>query len=77
MIEASTNVTCDVRPTLQGGRAVVTGRRSPATLYDYSLATYDTGDLFDQQLAKGFIELFGLPAKIAADRDRKVASKGD
>jgi argininosuccinate synthase len=74
MTEASKHVTGDVRLTLHSGRAVVTGRRSAAALYDYSLATYDTGDLFDQQLAKGFIELFGLPAKIAADRDRKVAS---
>jgi argininosuccinate synthase len=74
MTEASLPVTGDVRLTLQGGRAVATGRRSPAGLYDYSLATYDTGDMFDQQLAKGFIELFGLPAKIAADRDRKIAS---
>src|SRR5271166_5499113 len=74
MAEASRSVTGDVRLTLQGGRAVVTGRRSPAALYDYSLATYDTGDTFDQQLAKGFIELFGLPSKIAADRDRKMAS---
>jgi argininosuccinate synthase len=74
MTQASLPVTGDVRLTLQGGRAVVTGRRSPAGLYDYSLATYDTGDMFDQQLAKGFIELFGLPAKIAADRDRKIAS---
>ena len=73
MTEASRPVTGDVRVTLQGGRAVVTGRRSPAALYDYSLATYDTGDVFDQQLAKGFIELFGLPAKISADRDRKLA----
>jgi argininosuccinate synthase len=75
MTEASHQVTGDVRLTLQGGRAVVTGRRSPAALYDYSLATYDTGDMFDQRLAKGFIELYGLPAKIAADRDRKVASR--
>jgi argininosuccinate synthase len=74
MAQASVPVTGDVRLTLKGGRAVVTGRRSPAALYDYSLATYDTGDMFDQQLAKGFIELFGLPAKIAADRDRKIAS---
>jgi argininosuccinate synthase len=74
LTEASRQVSGDVRLTLQGGRAVVTGRRSPAALYDYSLATYDTGDMFDQQLAKGFIELYGLPAKIAADRDRKMAS---
>ena len=73
MIEASRPVTGDVRLTLQGGRAVVTGRRSSAALYNYSLATYDSGDMFDQSLAKGFIELFGLPAKIAAERDRKIA----
>ena len=73
MTEASAPVTGDVRVRLQAGRAVVTGRRSPAALYDYSLATYDTGDTFDQNLAKGFVELFGLPSKIAADRDRKIA----
>jgi argininosuccinate synthase len=74
MAEASRQVTGDVRLTLHGGRAVVTGRRSPAALYHYSLATYDTGDEFDQGLARGFVELFGLPSKIAADRDRKLAS---
>ena len=73
MHEASRNVTGDVRLRLHGGRAVVTGRRSPAGLYDYGLATYDTGDEFDQNLAKGFVELWGLPSKIAAGRDRKAA----
>jgi argininosuccinate synthase len=74
MAEASRQVSGDVRVVLRGGRAVVTGRRSPAALYDYNLATYDTGDEFDQGLAKGFVELFGLPSKIAAGRDRRVAS---
>jgi argininosuccinate synthase len=73
MIEASRPVTGDVRLTLQGGRAVATGRRSNGALYHYSLATYDSGDTFDQSLAKGFIELFGLAAKIAAERDRQIA----
>jgi argininosuccinate synthase len=73
MQAASQNVTGDIRLRLAGGQAVVTGRRSPTGLYDYSLATYDTGDTFDQQLARGFVELFGLPSKIAADRDRRVA----
>ena len=73
MHEASRNVTGDVRLRLHGGQAVVTGRRSPAGLYDYGLATYDTGDEFDQNLAKGFVELWGLPSKIAAGRDRKAA----
>ena len=75
MAEASRNVTGDVRVRLHGGQAVVTGRRSEASLYDYGLATYDTGDSFDQALAKGFIELWGLPSKIAASRDRRVAGE--
>ncbi len=65
------HVTGEVRLKLQGGRAVVTGRRSPESLYDFDLATYDTGDTFDQSLAKGFIELWTLPSKISARRDEK------
>ncbi len=68
------HVTGDIRMTLHGGRAVVTGRRSPESLYDYKLATYDTGDVFDQSLAKGFVELWGLPSKTAARRDLAVKS---
>ena len=70
--ESSRHVTGEVRMTLHGGRAVVTGRRSPASLYDYSLATYDSEDTFDQTLAKGFVELWGLPSKIAASRDERM-----
>ena len=63
----STNehVSGDVRLTLHGGRAVVTGRRSEASLYDYNLATYDEGDTYDQRLAKGFVEIWGMPSRIA------------
>jgi argininosuccinate synthase len=60
---------------MQGGRAVVTGRRSEESLYDFSLATYDTGDTFDQSLAKGFIELWALPSKIASRRDANRGKK--
>jgi len=63
------HVSGDIRLQLQGGRAVVTGRRSDESLYDFSLATYDTGDTFDQSLAKGFIEIWSLPSKISARRD--------
>ena len=63
------HVTGDVRLKMQGGIAVVTGRKSDESLYDFSLATYDTGDTFDQSLAKGFIELWALPSKIASRRD--------
>jgi argininosuccinate synthase len=66
------HVTGDIRMTLHGGRAVVTGRRSDASLYDFGLATYDEGDMFDQSQAKGFVELWGLPSKLAATRDAKL-----
>ncbi len=66
------HVTGDVRMTLHGGRATVTGRRSDASLYDFGLATYDEGDVFDQSLAKGFVELWGLPSRLAATRDAKL-----
>jgi len=62
-------VSGDIRLTLQGGRATVTGQKSEQSLYDFSLATYDTGDTFDQSLSKGFIEIWSLPSKISARRD--------
>ena len=62
-------VSGEVRLSLHAGKATVTGRRSEVGLYDYNLATYDTGDTFDQSLAKGFIELWSLPSKISARRD--------
>ena len=61
-------VSGEIRLKLRGGRAVVTGRRSEQSLYDFNLATYDTGDSFDSSLAKGFIELWALPSKISAKR---------
>ncbi|HEX3824403.1 MAG TPA: argininosuccinate synthase [Mycobacteriales bacterium] len=75
--EASRNVTGEIRMTLHGGRAVVTGRRGAASLYDYNLATYDAEDTFDQRLAKGFVELWGLPSRIAAQRDQRLSALDD
>jgi len=69
--DAQVHVSGDVRVVLHGGRAVVTGRRSAESLYDFGLATYDTGDTFDQSLARGFVELWGLPSRQAAARDAR------
>jgi argininosuccinate synthase len=66
------HVTGDIRLRLHGGRAVPTGRRGAGSLYDFDLATYDTGDTFDQSLAKGFVQLWGLPSRIAARREQKL-----
>ncbi len=69
--ETQKHVSGEIRMTLQGGRAVVTGRRSEDSLYNFDLATYDEGDKFDQSLAKGFVQLWGLPSRLAAQRDAK------
>jgi argininosuccinate synthase len=70
--ETQKHVSGEIRLVLQGGRATVTGRRSEASLYDFSLATYDEGDMFDQSLAKGFVDLWGLPSRLAAARDARL-----
>jgi argininosuccinate synthase len=71
--ESQRRVSGEIRMTLHGGRATVTGRRSEASLYDFSLATYDEGDMFDQSLARGFVDLWGLPSRLAAARDARLS----
>ena len=66
------HVTGDIRLVLHNGAIQVNGRRSEESLYDFNLATYDTGDTFDQTLSKGFVELHGLSSKIANKRDREA-----
>ena len=66
------HVTGDIRMVLHAGTCTVNGRRSSHSLYDFNLATYDTGDTFDQTLAKGFVQLHGLSSKIANRRDREA-----
>ena len=69
--DTQTYVSGEIRMTLHGGRATVTGRRSDTSLYDFNLATYETGDTYDQTNARGFIEIFGMTSKLAAARDAK------
>ena len=42
------------------GSCVVSGRRSPLSLYDHGLATYDASDTFNHADAEGFVRLWGL-----------------
>ena len=53
-------VTGFVKVKLFKGRASVAGRKSEFSLYSKKLATYETGDQFDHDAAKGFIRLHGL-----------------
>lgn len=59
-------VTGAVRVKLFKGTATVVGRKSPWSLYNLSLATYDKGDKFNQKDAEGFIHLWGLSVKTQA-----------
>lgn len=68
-------VTGDIRMIMHGGRAVVDGRRSAVGLYDFNLATYDSGDSFDQSLSRGFIGIYGLSTQLAAAREQKESKK--
>lgn len=65
-------LTGDVRLRFYKGSCVTVGRRSEYSLYDYNLATYDEGDTFDRDSAKGFIDLHGLPTRVWARQRRKV-----
>jgi argininosuccinate synthase len=58
--ESQRSVTGEVRLHLSPGSCEVTGRRSPHSLYDYGLATYDAADSFDHAQSEGFVRLWGL-----------------
>ncbi|MBC7266910.1 MAG: argininosuccinate synthase [Coriobacteriia bacterium] len=70
-------VTGDVRLRFYKGSCVTVGRRSPYSLYDYNLATYDAADTFDHKAAAGFVQLWGLPTKVWARQRRKVGKEGE
>ncbi|MGA2835902.1 MAG: argininosuccinate synthase [Acidimicrobiales bacterium] len=59
-VESQRHVTGEVRLRLDQGRCWVVGRRSPVSLYDHGLATYDASDSFRHQDAEGFVRLWGL-----------------
>jgi argininosuccinate synthase len=60
------HVTGTVRVKLHKGTATAVGRKSPKSLYDFSLATYEKGDTFDRTAAVGFINIWGLPVRVQA-----------
>ncbi len=59
-------VTGEVKFKLYKGNIIKAGTTSPYSLYNESLASFTTGDLYDHSDATGFITLFGLPLKVRA-----------
>lgn len=68
-------VTGTIRLKLYKGDCRVVGRKSPFSLYDRGLATYDEGDTFDHSAAEGFIKIWGLPVETATTNARRRAAK--
>jgi len=64
--ETQKNVTGTVRVKLYKGNSTVVGRKSPVTLYEPDIATFDASELYDQKDASGFMNIFGLPIKVEA-----------
>ena len=65
-------VTGEVKFKLYKGNIIKAGTTSPYTLYNESLASFTTGDLYDHHDADGFITLFGLPLKVRAMKMAEV-----
>jgi argininosuccinate synthase len=61
--ETQPAVTGEVRLELSPGRCQPTGRRAERALYRPDLATYEPGDAFDHDAGRGFVSLWGLPAR--------------
>ena len=57
-----------VRLKLYKGSVSIVGRQSENAIYDYQLATYDEGQTFDQSASAGFIQIWGLPTRVAQQK---------
>ena len=65
----------EVKMKVYKGRCWVVGRSSPMSLYDKNLATYEVETSFNQAHAEGFIELWGLPTKVANILKEKIKNE--
>ena len=68
-------VTGEVKFKLYKGNIIRAGETSPYSLYNESLASFTTGDLYDHHDADGFTTLFGLPLKVRAMQVMEVEGK--
>src|SRR5579872_6693330 len=69
-------VSGQVRVKLFKGKATVVGRKSEHSLYSKKLATYESGDNFDHDAAKGFIRLWGLGQQTQAAQQLLKGGRG-
>ena len=65
-------VTGEVKFKLYKGNIIKAGTTSPYSLYNESIASFTTGDLYDHHDAEGFINLFGLSTKVRAMKQQEL-----
>ena len=70
-------VTGTIRLKLYQGAVIKAGSRSPQSLYNLSLATYDKGDQFNHDAAVGFINIYGLSSRNQAQTQLKGNTPDD
>ncbi|MBE5864964.1 MAG: argininosuccinate synthase [Lachnospiraceae bacterium] len=68
-------VTGEVKFKLYKGNIIKAGTTSPYSLYNESIASFTTGDLYDHHDAEGFINLFGLSCKVRAMKMQEQGEK--
>ena len=68
-------VTGEVKLKLYKGNIIKAGTTSPYSLYNESLASFKTGELYDHRDASGFINLFGLSLKVRAMKLAEAENK--
>ena len=68
-------VTGEVKFKLYKGNIIKAGTTSPYSLYNESIASFTTGDLYDHHDAEGFINLFGLSLKVRAMKLQEASDK--
>ncbi|CAH9079119.1 unnamed protein product [Cuscuta epithymum] len=70
MKEITKTTTGSVTLKLYKGSVRVTGRESPYSLYRQDISSFESGQLYDQADAAGFIRLYGLPMRVRAMLER-------
>lgn len=73
--KATETCTGTVKLKLYKGNMINAGVKSPYSLYDPEIATFDEDEVYDQKDSEGFINLYGLPIKVKAKLNEKLAKQ--
>ena len=77
MEKTQENVTGEVKLKLYKGNIIKQGTVSPYSLYNESIASFTTGELYNHHDAEGFINLFGLSLKVRAMKQAELDQKNE